>query len=113
MNVAPPFHISESKAARERRREEIRATLWHVLGDLPPRPKLPAVETLSRQDRDGYTLERFQFDNGAGAIVPGTLLIPARDQEFLAALGAADAGEAVLEIAGRPIPKAHIIGECG
>jgi len=38
--------------------------------------KLPKVETLSREDRGDFIVERFQFDNGAGAIVPGYLLLP-------------------------------------
>jgi dienelactone hydrolase len=43
---------------------------------LPPRPKVPEVEILSREDRGDYVLEKFQFDNGAGATVPGCLLLP-------------------------------------
>jgi dienelactone hydrolase len=43
---------------------------------LPPRPKRLAVKTLSREDRGDYVLEMFQFDNGAGATVPGYLLLP-------------------------------------
>jgi len=31
---------------------------------------------MSREDRDGYVVEKFQFDNGAGALVPGYLLLP-------------------------------------
>ena len=46
------------------------------MGDLPPRPKVTPVKTLSREDKGAYTLEKFEFDNGAGAIVPGYLLIP-------------------------------------
>ena len=46
------------------------------MGKLPPRPKQPHIETLSREDRGDYLLEKFQFDNGAGAIVPGYLLLP-------------------------------------
>jgi len=34
------------------------------------------VQTLSREERPGYFLEKFQFDNGAGATVPGYLLLP-------------------------------------
>ena len=56
-----------------------RVELWKLLGRLPPRPKLPNVEVLSREDRGDYTVERFQFDNGAGSghdigyFVPGML----------------------------------------
>jgi dienelactone hydrolase len=54
----------------------VRATVWQLLGKLPPRPKRPKVETLSREDRGDYFLEKFQFDNGAGATAPGYVLLP-------------------------------------
>ncbi|MCZ7637326.1 MAG: prolyl oligopeptidase family serine peptidase [Verrucomicrobia bacterium] len=60
----------------EHQRGEIRATLWRLLGDLPPRPAVPRVERLAREEHPGYLLERFRFDNGAGASVPGVLLLP-------------------------------------
>jgi len=47
-----------------------------LLGHLPARPKKLAVETLKREDCGDYLREKFRFDNGAGAIVPGYLLIP-------------------------------------
>jgi dienelactone hydrolase len=75
-NVAPAFTVPESKAAWEPRRQEIRARLWQLLGDLPPRPATPKIQTLSREDRGDYLLEKFQFENGAGAIVPGYVLVP-------------------------------------
>src|ERR1041385_4036559 len=72
----PAFTIPTSKAAWEKQRKQVRAQLWELLGKLPPRPKVPRVETLSREDRGDYTLEKFQFDNDAGATVPGCLLLP-------------------------------------
>lgn len=57
-------------------RQQVRARLWELLGKLPPRPKVPAVKTLSREDRGDYRVEKFEFDNGAGATVPGYLLLP-------------------------------------
>ena len=74
--VAPAFKAPQSKAAWERQRKEIRGRLWQLLGKLPPRPKLPKVETLSREDRGDYRVEKFQFDNGAGATVPGYIFLP-------------------------------------
>lgn len=76
--VAPPFGVPPSKAAWEEQRPQIRARLWELLGKLPPRPKVPRVDTLSREDRGDYLVEKFQFDNGAGAIVRGYLLLPAK-----------------------------------
>lgn len=73
----PVLQIPESPAEWGRRRGEIRAKLWELLGDLPRRPVVPEVRTVSREPADGYTVERFEFDNGAGAKVPGVLLLPA------------------------------------
>jgi dienelactone hydrolase len=50
--------------------------LQQLLGELPPRPARPEVSVLAREPGDGYTLERIEFDNGAGARVPGVLVIP-------------------------------------
>ena len=74
--VAPPFAVAASKPAWEAQRLQVRAQLWNLLGKLPPRIKVPQVETLSSEERDGCVVERFQFDNGAGATVPGYLLRP-------------------------------------
>ena len=74
--IAPEFAPPASRRAWEKQRTEIRKQLWKLLGDLPPRPKTPDVHTLSREDRGEYTLEKFEFDNLAGDIVPGYLLLP-------------------------------------
>ena len=75
-DIAPAFVQPASKDAWEIERKQVRAELWRLLGQMPPRPAVPKVETLSREDSGGYVLEKFQFDNGAGAIVPGCLLLP-------------------------------------
>jgi dienelactone hydrolase len=53
-----------------------RAVLIRLLGAMPPRPDPARVEVVSREEHDGYTLERFRFHNGVDAIVPGILLLP-------------------------------------
>jgi len=75
-DIAPAFTAPASLRAWESRRKQLRTEVWQLLGKLPPRPKQPHVETLSREDRGDYLLEKFQFDNGAGATVPGYLLLP-------------------------------------
>ena len=75
-DIAPAFVAPSSLRAWESRRNQLRADVWQLLGKLPPRPKQPQVETLSREDRGDYLIEKFQFDNGAGAMVPGYLLLP-------------------------------------
>ena len=74
--VAPPFAAPSSRSAWEKQRKQIRAQLWELLGKLPPRPKLPNVQILSHKQQDGCVVEEFQFDNGAGAVVPGTVILP-------------------------------------
>lgn len=72
----PEFSIPKSRATWQRQRQRVQADLWKLLGDLPPRPRKLSVRTVSREDRGDYWLEKFQFDNGAGAVVPGYLLLP-------------------------------------
>ncbi len=76
LGPAPELTVPKTKAAWQKQRVKIREELWGVLGKLPPRPKTPKVETLSREDRGDYVVEKFRFDNGAGAMVPGYLLLP-------------------------------------
>jgi dienelactone hydrolase len=60
----------------ESQRQAIRAQLWKLLGKLPRRPTIPRVKSLTREDRGEYVFEKFEFDNEAGAVVPGYLLLP-------------------------------------
>jgi dienelactone hydrolase len=74
--LAPPFKAPATKGAWESQRKGIRAEAFSLLGKLPPRPERSGVKTLSREDRGDYILEKFHFDNLAGAEVPGYLLLP-------------------------------------
>src|SRR5579859_6270045 len=74
--LPPPFVAPRSKPEWEAGRQEIRAMLWQLLGKLPARPKVASVQTISRDDRGDFVVEKFSFDNGAGATVPGYLLLP-------------------------------------
>jgi dienelactone hydrolase len=56
-------------------RQVARATLWRLLGEMPPF-FTPQPTLLRNEQRDGYRLEKIVFDNGAGAEVPGYVLIP-------------------------------------
>ena len=53
-----------------------RETLVKLLGEMPPRPDPAKVEVVSREEHDGYALERFRFHNGVDSVVPGILLLP-------------------------------------
>src|SRR5689334_5641702 len=74
--IAPAFHAPGSKSAWENERKQIRKEVWDLLGKLPPRPKTPKVQMLSREDRGDYIVEKFQFDNEAGATVPAYIILP-------------------------------------
>jgi dienelactone hydrolase len=73
---APAFVAPDSRGTWETKRQQIRSQLWTLLGRLPPRPKQPNVNIVSREEREGYRVEKFTFDNEAGAIVPGYILVP-------------------------------------
>jgi dienelactone hydrolase len=72
----PEFVAAGSKPEWQEQRLRIRETLGALLGPLPSRPERPRVTLVRREDRGGYFLEQFEFDNGAGAVVPGYLLLP-------------------------------------
>jgi dienelactone hydrolase len=75
-DLASPFVVPTTRRGWEGVRRDVRGQLWQLLGKLPPRPRVPAVRTLSREDKSDYVLEKFEFDNLAGATVPGYLLLP-------------------------------------
>lgn len=74
--IAPDFRVASTRPAFQKQRAAVRTTLKQLLGQLPPRPTVPVVHTLAREDHGTYWQERFEFDNGAGAVVPGVLLLP-------------------------------------
>ncbi|WP_397383867.1 alpha/beta hydrolase family protein [Prosthecobacter sp.] len=74
--IAPPLQVPASLDAWQHQRAKIRAKLNELLGDLPPRPPISAFQVLTREDKDSYTLETLQFDNGAGETVKGYVFAP-------------------------------------
>lgn len=72
----PELKVPTTIGEWQKQRTSIRETLVKIMGDLPPRPKVSAMRVLSREDKGTFTLEKFEFNNGAGAIVPGYFLIP-------------------------------------
>jgi dienelactone hydrolase len=72
----PKFPLPANREEWTNARNQIRLTLGWLLGDLPPRPGKPAVKRLSREDKGDHWLERFEFDNAAGDVVPGYCFIP-------------------------------------
>lgn len=76
----PEFIAPAKLESWQQQRNTLRDTLIRVMGKLPPRPHVAAVKILSREDKGDYILEKFEFDNNAGAIVPGYYLIPNDDK---------------------------------
>jgi len=74
--IAPAMQVPANLAAWEQQRTQIRAKLIDLLGDLPPRPPVSAIQVTSREDKGAYTLETIQFDNGVGEIVKGYMFVP-------------------------------------
>lgn len=74
----PPLAIPATLPEWQTQRQKIRAQLLTLLGDLPPRPSIPKVTLLSSEKQDGCTLEKFEFNNGAGETVRGYCFIPAK-----------------------------------
>lgn len=74
--IAPAMTVPASVEAWQNQRTSIRAKLTELLGDLPPRPPVSAVEIVGKEDKGSYTLETIQFDNDAGEIVKGFLFVP-------------------------------------
>lgn len=82
----PEFRIPADVSTWTRHRAAIRDTLHQLMGSLPPRSASGGVRIVSREDKGEYTLEKFEFDNGAGASVPGYVLIPKNARKPLPAI---------------------------
>ena len=59
-----------------KQRARVKDIVMRSLGEMPPRPKPSAVRTLSTDKKDGYSIEKFVFDNGVDSEVPGFIAIP-------------------------------------
>jgi cephalosporin-C deacetylase-like acetyl esterase len=75
MSLAPTIAPPATRAEWEAYAPNARAALWSLLGDMPPLFTPQPVIT-RRVLRDGYIVETLEFDNGAGAMVYGCLLLP-------------------------------------
>jgi len=68
---------SSFAAQQEKRRRE----LWGLLGDLPWKHQPKPARLVSKEEHDGYTLERLVLDLNGVEDVPALLLIPKKRQE--------------------------------
>ncbi|MEW6161392.1 MAG: alpha/beta hydrolase family protein [Verrucomicrobiota bacterium] len=72
----PAFEIPHALSTWLEQRGILREKLQGLLGSLPARPSIPQAKLLWRQDRGDFFLEKIVFDNHAGAMVPGYVLLP-------------------------------------
>ena len=72
----PDFQFPDQRSQWIKERTGVRKTLIKLLGDLPPRPEKLNVKTISKEEKDGYILEKFVFDNGVDSWVPGYFAYP-------------------------------------
>jgi dienelactone hydrolase/lysophospholipase L1-like esterase len=80
------FQIPANAAAWNEQRPTIIRTVRQSLGDLPPRPPPPQARIISRELRQGYTLERVSLENGVDGEVTAILLIPERPKRPVPAI---------------------------
>ena len=89
LRITPPPPALSAPATRESwtvERQRIRGRLEQLLGDFPPRPPVPVVHTVAREDHGTFQVERFTFENGLGDTVPGVLILPTHRSGRLPAL---------------------------
>ena len=70
------LRMPDSAAEWKRQRPEVRKIVVNSLGDMPARPSKLLVRTVSVDKKDGFTIEKFVFDNGVDSEVPGYIAIP-------------------------------------
>ena len=73
--AVPDFRPAGTWSAWERQRAEIRATLWTLLGEFPPRTRPDQVRVVERRKggerRALYIVAKYGHVAGTGAIKPG------------------------------------------
>lgn len=60
----------------QEQRQQVQRIVLESLGDLPPRPSPLKVRTIATDKKEGYSIEKFVFDNGVDSMVPGYIAIP-------------------------------------
>ncbi|MEX2569384.1 MAG: alpha/beta hydrolase family protein [Cyclobacteriaceae bacterium] len=72
----PDFQFPKKLGLWEKESIQVRTTLKELLGDIPERPQDLMVETIIKEERNGYIFEKFVIDNGIDSPIPGYLAIP-------------------------------------
>jgi dienelactone hydrolase len=95
------FEPVKSLAEWGKRRADVKRIVVGSLGDMPPRPSPVKVTTVSVDRKDGYTVEKFVFQNGVDSEVPGYIAIPEKRRGRL---------PAILSLHGHGSSKENIFG---
>jgi dienelactone hydrolase len=72
------LELPASLAAWQPQRQRVHQIVAGSLGALPPRPVALKVRVVATDQKDGYRIEKFVFDNGVDSEVPGYIAIPDR-----------------------------------
>ncbi|HAM11138.1 MAG: hypothetical protein A2X05_03380 [Bacteroidetes bacterium GWE2_41_25] len=72
----PDYIFPEDLSKWKNDRVQVKETLQNLLGDIPARPRQLKVKTISREEKNGYILERFVIDNEVDSWIPGYIAIP-------------------------------------
>ncbi len=80
------FEMPGSLFGWRQQREKVRQIVLNSLGDLPPRPSPAKVRVVFTDQKDGYRIEKFVFDNGVDSTVSGYIAIPHKRQGRLPAI---------------------------
>lgn len=117
----PEFTAPATWEEWQTKRTEVRSTLERQLGTYPPRPTVPQLTVLSREEGEGYTLEKFRFENGLGMTVPGYLFLPKKITGKVPAIlychwhgGQYDVGkQEMLQTNATPVPAGPTLAKLG
>ena len=97
----PDFEFPATLDTWETKRIAVRETILSLLGNRPERPRQLSLRTVLREQHNGYTLEKFIFDNGVDSHVPGYIAIPS---------GLRGKAPAILGLHGHGSTKDNIMG---
>lgn len=65
------FEEPRNAAGWKAKRARVKQIVLGSLGDVPPRPSPLQVRVVATDQKDGYRIEKFVFDNGTDSMVPG------------------------------------------
>lgn len=80
------FEIPKSAAQWKADRARVKRLVVASLVDVPPRPSPLNARVVATDQKDGYRIEKFVFDNGVDSMVPGYIAIPDHRQGRLPAI---------------------------